>query len=360
MAAVPILFLSGVVEIPMATKLALVGAVAAAVSLAGALVALPAAERVEPRVLRIGTGAIGGTAFPIGSALADALSHPPGTRPCAQGVGCGVPGLVAVSVSSEGGIANVQALVEGRVESAFVPADIAHRAFTGSPPFAGRTPARDLRAIASLYPETLHLVARPGSGIAAVADLAGRRVGLDLPGSALAAELPLILDAAGIAPGEVELVPLSPTRAALKLRSGEIDALLATGGWPIPALAELAREHALELVAIDGPVRAALLERHPFFRPALIPAGAYGQADAVATVAVPVLWLVPDRLDPGLVHELVRTLWERAASGDLAAGLAQAAAIGRSGALDGIGVPLHPGASRYYRAAGLLPPPGGS
>jgi uncharacterized protein len=358
-AAVPILFLSGVVEIPMATKLALVGAVAV-LSLAGALVALPAAERVEPRVLRIGTGAIGGTAFPIGSALADALSHPPGARPCAQGVGCGVPGLVAVAVSSEGGIANIQALVEGKVESAFVPADIAHWAFTGSPPFAGRTPARELRAIASLYQETLHLVARPGAAIASVADLAGRRVGLDLRGSALAAELPSILHAAGVDAAQVDLVHLSPTRAADKLRAGEIDALFAIGSWPIPALAELAGEGALELVAINGPARAALLERHPFFRPALIPAGAYGQADAVATVAAPVLWLVPARLDPDLVHELVRTLWERAASGDLAAGHAQAAEIARSGALDGIGVPLHPGASRYYRAAGLLPLPGGS
>jgi hypothetical protein len=112
-----------------------------ALALSGAVVArAPVAQ--EPRLFRIGTGGPSGTYFAIGGALADALSAPPGTRPCREGeTGCGIPGLIAVAQSTAGSVANVQGLLAATFESAFVQSDIAADAFAGRGAFASRPPA---------------------------------------------------------------------------------------------------------------------------------------------------------------------------------------------------------------------------
>ncbi len=113
---------------------------------------------------RILTGGTVGTYFPIGGLIANAISNPPGSRPCEDGGSCGVPGLVATSVASNGSVANVAAIGAGTAQSGFVQSDIAYWAYTGTGIYDGRPKVDFLRAIANLYPESFQLVVRKGSG----------------------------------------------------------------------------------------------------------------------------------------------------------------------------------------------------
>src|SRR5438477_2474530 len=109
---------------------------------------------------RILTGGTVGTYFPIGGLIANAISNPPGSRPCNDGGSCGVPGLVATSVASNGSVANAAAIGAGSAQSGFVQSDVAFWAYTGTGVYDGRPKIDILRAIANLYPESFQLVVR--------------------------------------------------------------------------------------------------------------------------------------------------------------------------------------------------------
>src|SRR5512140_2100624 len=129
------------------------------------LSALPAAAQQDITFFRIGTGGTAGTYYPIGGMIANAISNPPGSRPCADGGSCGVPGLVATAVASNGSVANINGIQSGQMESGFTQSDVAYWAYTGTGVYEGKPKVTDLRLIANLYPETIHVVARKGAGI---------------------------------------------------------------------------------------------------------------------------------------------------------------------------------------------------
>src|ERR1044072_1719345 len=87
---------------------------------------------------RINTGGTAGTYFPIGGLIANAISNPPGSRPCHEGGSCGVPGLVAASGACNRAGANVSAIGAGTAQSGFVQSDIAFWAYGGTGIYSGR------------------------------------------------------------------------------------------------------------------------------------------------------------------------------------------------------------------------------
>src|SRR5690348_13236880 len=126
----------------------------------GAFAALGGAARAQDkdkenalRYFRIGTGATGGTYYPIGTTPANAISNPPGSRPCDRGGACGVPGLIATAQTTQGSVQNLEELMAGRFDAALCQADIAYWAFRGEGIYHGRKPFDTLRLIATLYPE---------------------------------------------------------------------------------------------------------------------------------------------------------------------------------------------------------------
>jgi TRAP transporter TAXI family solute receptor len=162
-----------------------------------AVTALPA-QAQDITFFRIATGGTVGTYFPIGGLIAAALSNPPGSRACEDGGSCGVPGMVATAVSSNGSVANAALIGSGGAQSGFVQSDIAYWAYTGTGIYDGLPRIDSLRVIANLFPESMHLVVRKGSGINSVCDLKGKRVSLDEPGSGTLVDARLILAAYGM------------------------------------------------------------------------------------------------------------------------------------------------------------------
>lgn len=321
---------------------------------AGMFVASGAAAQ-EPQFFRIGTGGTAGTYYPIGGLIANAISNPPGSRPCEEGGSCGVPGLIATALSANGSVANVNAIAGGTLESGFAQSDVATWAQTGTGIWEDRDAVEKLRAIASLYPETIHLVASADSGIDSVDDLAGKRVSLDEPGSGTLVDARIILDAYGLSEDDIEASYLKPDQAAERMRDGAMDAFFFVGGFPAGAIAELASQDDITLVPITGEPAQGILDEYTFFAENTVPGGTYeGVDEDVQTISVGAQWVTSADQPEELIYEITKALWNENTRKLLDAGHQKGAQITAETALDGIGIPLHPGAERFYREQGLI------
>lgn len=303
---------------------------------------------------RIGTGGQIGTYFPVGGLIANAISNPPGARPCDDGGSCGVPGLVATAVATGGSEANVFALASGRMQSAFVQSDVAHWAQTGTGLYEGRAKVEELRAIANLYPESIHVVTPKGSGISSIADLKGRRVSLDERGSGTLIAARLILAAYGLSESDLQPDYLKSRAAGERMKAGQLDAFFSVSGWPEGAIAELAAVADIALCPIAGPQAAALTKQYDYFSLDEIPAGAYRNVEPTKTLSVNAVWVTTSRQPDKLIHDVTAALWHPATRKLLDSGHAKGRMIRLETALQGLGVPLHPGALAFYREKGLI------
>lgn len=329
-----------------------------------ALVGLGAAPTgaQELTFFRIGTGSTGGTYFPIGGLIANAISNPPGSRPCDRGGSCGPPGLIAVAQSTQGSVANVDAILGGQLESGLVQADIAYWAYRGEQVFRrkGRK-VENLRAIANLYPESIHLVVRANAGIKSVADLRGKRVSLGEKESGTRVDAEIILRAYGLNAKRIRARYLDPGPAADALREGKLDAFFLVAGAPASAIAELATTMEIALVPIAGKRIEKLIKRYPFFSQGRIAGQAYRGVGETRTLSVGAQWVVSSKVSADIVYGITKALWHANTRRLLDRGHPKGKSIRIESALRGIGIPLHPGAERFYREAGLIkqpaPPP---
>ncbi|WP_300015079.1 TAXI family TRAP transporter solute-binding subunit [uncultured Roseobacter sp.] len=312
------------------------------------------ASAQELKFFTIGTGGTAYTYYPVGGVIANAISKPPGSRECDAGGSCGVEGLIASAVSSRGSVDNVNAIISGLRNSGFAQSDVAYWAYTGTGTMEGKEPAEDLRTIAALFEEHIHLVALADSGIESVADLKGKRVSLDEPGSGTYVDANLILEANGLALEDVTAEALKGGAASEALRNGKIDAFFVVAGYPTGSLVELASAAEIKLVPIDGAGADALVDKYGFFAASDIPEGAYEGVGTTATVVVGAQWFTSAKEDDDLIYEITKALWNDNSRKLLDVGHAKGKTITPDTALNGVGVPLHAGAERFYKEVGLL------
>jgi TRAP transporter TAXI family solute receptor len=308
----------------------------------------------EISFFRIGTGGTGGTYYPIGGLLAHCISNPPGSRACEDGGSCGVPGLVAIAQSANGSVANINSIKSGVLESGFSQSDVAYWAYTGTGIFEKKGAVKDLRALANLYPETIHLVARKGAGIKSVKDLKGKRISMDEPGSGTLVDARIILEAYGLTEKDVEVDYIKPNPAIDKIKDNQLDAFFIVAGYPVGSVIELASSVGGVLVPINGPEADAIIEKYGFFAKDVIPAGTYEGIGETESISVGAQWVVSAKVDEQLVYDITKAVWNKKSRALLDNGHAKGKTITVESALDGVGIPLHPGAERYYKEAGVL------
>ncbi|MFO1221286.1 MAG: TAXI family TRAP transporter solute-binding subunit [Burkholderiaceae bacterium] len=305
-----------------------------------ATVALAGAAQAQ-QFFRIGTGGTAGTYYPVGGMIANAVSQP--------------GKIVVTAQASNGSVANVNGIAGGALESGFSQADVATWAQKGTGMFEGKPNIPGLRLIANLYPESVHIVARKGLNVKSPADLKGKRVALDEPGSGTLINARIILAAYGVDEKDIKPEYIKPNQAGDKMKDGSLDAFFFTGGAPAGAIAELASGGAgIELVPIDGPQADGIRTASPFFAPDVIPADTYKGVPAVKTLAVGAQWVTSDKADAGVVYEITKALFSDAAQKSLAAGHAKGKLITKENAVKGAGIPFHPGAEKFYKEVGLL------
>jgi TRAP transporter TAXI family solute receptor len=306
---------------------------------------------------RIGTGGAGGTYFPIGGIIANAISNPPGSRPCEEGGNCGVPGLVAMAQSTNASAHNVNAVQAGQMEAGLTGAATLHFAYKGIGVFEGNQKP-DLRVIANLFPEDLHLVLPKGAKLNGLSDLRGKRVGIAQAGSGTQIAVELILAAHGITRDDIEEAELNNTQSAERLADGQLDAYFYAAGTPVAAMIQLDSTKGMELYNWTDAELTAGNTAVPYYIKSKIPAGTYpGVNYDVNTLAVSGILVTNANQKEELIYQITKAMWSDTARKLLDGGHPKGKVITLETALDGvdgIGVPLHPGAERFYREVGML------
>jgi len=306
-----------------------------------AAIALAASGAQAQQFFRIGTGGTAGTYYPVGGMIANAVSQP--------------GKIVVTAQASNGSVANVNGIAGGAMESGFSQSDVATWAQKGTGLYEGKPNVPGLRLIANLYPESVHAVVKKGSGIKSVADLKGKRVALDEPGSGTLVNARAILAAYGLKESDIKPEYIKPNQAGDKMKDGSLDAFFFTGGAPAGAIAELASAGSgIELLPIEGAQADALRKSSPFFSTDTIAAETYKGVGAVQTLAVGAQWVTSDKADMNTVYEITKALFGAAAQQQLGAGHAKGKFITKENAVKSAGIPFHPGAEKFYREVGLM------
>ncbi|WP_329201011.1 MULTISPECIES: TAXI family TRAP transporter solute-binding subunit [unclassified Streptomyces] len=286
------------------------------------------------RRLLLATGPEGGPYNAFGEALA-------------QAVGASGSRLRIVPVSTSASVDNLHELDAGSVDLALAMADVAEDAALGREPF---TRPASVTALARVYVNYTHLLARADGPVRSVRDLAGRPVAAGAPGSGVQVVAGRVLREAGLGddPSPARERQLGLADSARALREGGVDALFWSGGVPTPALTALSRELGLRFVPLDGYV-APLRERYgPVYTAVTIPAGAYGLAEPVGTLGVANYLLARADVPEPAALELLTVVFDR--WGDLLREVTAGARLEPRFAISTGRVPLHGGAVAYYRS----------
>jgi len=293
--------------------------------------------RPETRFITIATGGTGGPMNIIGVNIAELLN-------------ANVRYIQAAATVTTASVVNMQLLQQKEADIAFAMNDVVFYAYSGTEMFqAGKLD--NLAGLAALYPNFVQVFVRADSPIQSIADLRGRRVGVGAAGSGSEVSARQILNAHGITYNDIRPDFLSFAEAAEGIRNGTVDAAFLTSGLPNSSLMELATTVAIRLLPIEAGVVTALAKDYPFYFPIDIPAGTYrGQDSPVATAAVTAILVVRKDLPEDLVFNMTRAIFDNLET--LQRSHASAAHISLDRVRDGMPIPLHPGAERYFRQKG--------
>ena len=309
------------------------------------------AQAQEMRFFRIGTGGAGGTYFPIGGLIANAISSPPGARSCEKGGTCGVPGLVAIAVSTNASVFNMNAIQAGNLDAGLAGAQSVTQGYNGEGKFVGNKKDK-VRVIANLYPEDMHLVTAKGVHFKSLKDLNGKRVGVASAGSGTQVSVRMIIKHYGIKAKEHELGVKQSTQ---RLADGQLDAFFYAAGTPLSSLIQLGSTKGFELYKFTASEQKAINGIIPYYVESTIPAGTYENIKYdVTTVAVNGQLVTSIDQPADLIYGITKALWSKKTRGLLDKGHAKGKAIRLETALKGVLVPLHPGAEKFYKEKGMI------
>lgn len=296
-------------------------------------------DRLE-RALVIGGGAPDGEYARVAQLLADELT---------------AEGLLSSAAQSSGSKENLEMLRAGRVDIALVQNNVAAQALLGVEPFAVLGPNYKLQALASLFPEPLHVIVASDSQIASAQELAGKRVDIGNPGSGSYLNAVALLAAAGIQLADLGTIHETGLAGGLKLlNNDEADAVIATIGAPARVLQRAAAEGRIRLLPLSAELRDVLTREGVGYVPIVLPASTYpGQREPVTTVAVTALLAANAALPKAEVDRVLTALFDRIDF--VGAGSAAGSQITPGTAEIGLTIPLHPAAIEYYGRLSLSP-----
>ncbi|MGN1401556.1 MAG: TAXI family TRAP transporter solute-binding subunit [Bacillus sp. (in: firmicutes)] len=288
----------------------------------------------EKQFLNLVTGGTGGTYYPLGGSFANIITDNTNANVDAQSSGA----------SAE----NMELIKSGDADIAFTQTDIATYAVEGRLMFDNNK-IENVRAIASLYPETVQIVTTSKSGIKSVEDMKGKTVSVGAPGSGTYANAEQILEIHGLTMKDIKPQNLSFDESTSGIQDGTIDAAFITAGTPTGAVDGLAATEEVAIIPLEDDKIKALIDKYPYYAEDEVPADTYGIADPVKTVAVQAMLVVRDDLEEDLVYDMTKALFENLdkvahAKGEL---------IKVENALNGVGIDVHAGAQKYFDEKGV-------
>lgn len=294
----------------------------------------------QKEFVAIATGGTGGTYYPVGGALAQLISD-------------NIEGVVVTAQSGNASRANCNLIGNGQIETAFSQANVTYWSYTSTGIFTEEAPITNLRGIASIYPETIQIFVNKDSGIKTMEDLRGKKVGVGAPNSGNVVDAEIIFAFHGLTFDDFTPEYIDYNEMAQRFIDGQIDACFFTTGYPSSSIINMESKRDIEFIPLDSEVIKGLVEKYPYYGAVDIPVGIYkSNTEPVPTVATPALWICDAKLSPTLVYKMTKALWEH--RDVLEKVHFQGQNITLDTALDGMGIPLHPGAELYYKEVGLI------
>jgi TRAP transporter TAXI family solute receptor len=294
------------------------------------------------KTLNIATGGAGGVYIIYGAGLADVLTKKLKVAASAQ--------------STPASVDNMKLIRDGKADLAFVLSDTAYDAINGKGRFASPEPKADAKAIAVMYSNYMHIVAKAGAGINTVTDLKGKRVSIGAAGSGTETKGIRILEAYGLnATTDIQPQRLNAQDSADALRDGKVDAFFFDGGLPTGAVADLANSTSIKLIDQSDAIAKMNAKYGNFYFAAKIPKGTYkGNDTDVVTAGVANLLVVPSTFDAAFVKAILTTMFDNQA--DLVVVHPEAKNLKLDTATQGSSIDFHPGAIDFYKSKGVWKP----
>lgn len=284
------------------------------------------------------TGGTSGTYYPLGGAIATIVNNKNKEA-----------GFNITANSTGASKENVMLISRDEADFAIVQNDVADYAQNGEVLFD--TPVSGLTTVASVYPEVVQVVVAADSGINTIADLKGKKVSIGDAGSGVEANALQVLAAYGLTTDDIKVNRLSFKESGGAFKDGALDAFFVTAGVPNTAITELAITRSLKLISIEGAEADALLADYPFYTKITIPKDVYNTEEDVHTIAVRAIIICRDDLNENEVYLFTKALYD--SLDELGAAHAKGKEFKLEEAIDGVTVPLHPGAAKYFTEAGL-------
>lgn len=310
------------------------------------LAAVPASVQAQPAYVTIGTGGITGVYYPTGGAIAKMVNEKRSEY-----------NIRATVEATGGSVFNINAVLSGDLEFGVAQSDRQYQAVNGLAEWADKGPQADLRAVFSLHPETVTLLAAVDAGVKSVADLKGKRVNIGNPGSGQLQNSIDALTAVGIDPDkDIKAEGAKAAEAPGLLQDGRIDAFFYTVGHPNGAFLEAtAGARKVLFVPLEGPGIDELIKAKPFYAKSVVPVMANYQGAAntedVNSFGVLATFVTSAKVPDDVVYAITKEVFDNL---DTFKNLHPAFAIlTKESMLEGMSAPIHPGALKYFKEAGL-------
>ena len=292
--------------------------------------------------ITIGTGSVTGTYYPTGGAVCRLVNkYKKETK-------------IRCSVESTGGsVYNINNIKNGELDFGIAQSDIVYQASKGQKKFEGNA-VKKLRSVMAIYPELFTLVTRADSEIKNIMDIKGKRINLGNPGSGNEATALGLFDALGINKKDLELAGvLKAGEAPDALRDNKIDGYFYMVGHPTANIKDAANSVDIAITPINGKEVNSFVKTNPYFAQADVPSGLYkGVNTPIPTFGVKAVLVTSTDISEKTVYTLVKAILENF---DSFKKLHPAYAnITKESLLDGLSAPLHEGAKKYFKEAGLL------
>jgi TRAP transporter TAXI family solute receptor len=299
----------------------------------GAVASVQAADN-----LVLATGGTAGTYYPFGGAMSKIWNSK-------------IKDMNVTAQTSGASGENIRLINKKEVELALVQSDSIDQAWKGADPF--KEPLKGMSVIATLYPEVVQVVVRADSPIKSFPDLKGKKVGVGAPGSATIDNFRQLLDVYGMKKEDVNGQFLSFSESAEAFKDKHIDAFIVTAGIPNAGIMDVSTQNDIRILPIPADVAAKLTQKYPFLAVAKVPANAYkGITQEVPTVAVNAVLIAGNQLKEDMVYNLTKALFDNQA--DLASAHAKGKEVNLQYAVQGVSIPFHPGAVKYFKEKGLM------
>ena len=306
---------------------------------AAAALTASTASLAAPTFINVLTGGTSGVYYPVGVALSQVYST-------------GIDGSKTSVQATKASVENLNLLQAGRGELGFSLADSVDDAWKGVEDAGFKAPLTKLRAIAGTYPNYIQIVASADSGIKTLADLKGKRISVGAAKSGTELNARAIFKAAGLSyedMGRVEFMPFAESVELIKNR--QLDATLQSSGLGMAAIRDLSSVMPLNFIGVPAEVVAKI--GSPAYQAKMIPAGTYdGQTEDVPTVAITNILVTHEKVSDEVAYQMTKLMFDNL--GRLASSHSAAKDIQLQTATQNLPIPLHPGAERFYKEAGVL------